>query len=60
MDMEDEMNETDIRQRDIDSGAVMLLNGFPQWTPQQWRDAASNTRCAEIAEARRELSSTPC
>lgn len=59
------MNETDIRQRNIDSGAAALLSGFPQWTPRQWREAASTTRswdaadkytrCAEIAEARQEL-----
>lgn len=59
------MSEIDIRQRNIDSGAAVLLNGCPQWTPQQWREAASATRswgaadkyarCAEIAEGRFEL-----
>lgn len=60
------MNDTDIRERDIDSSATFLLSGFPQHTPQQWRQSAAQNhgrtrdvyaRCAEITAARQALSS---
>lgn len=58
------MNDTDIRQRDIDSAATFALGGSPRYTPQQWQACADRTsgrtadvyeRCAEIANARQAL-----
>ena len=57
------MNDTDIRQSDIDSAAA-VLTGSVNHTPQQWREFSARThgrtsdvyaRCAELAEARQEL-----
>lgn len=58
------MNDTDIRQSDIDSAAAMLLNGNPLMTARQWHAFARvnhgrthdvYVRCAELAQARQEM-----